>query len=244
MGDETAAPVKKGESERHRSLKVLAGQWARKNGFGVVAQEVSFPHGRFRVDVAAYRPLFKVPSKVRFDGDIGITAVFECKQSRSDLIKDSRNQEKTLARLKVLVQRKTQLEALLKMHCPHLARGESLFPEFDSYDFDSLEHRSHSRVIREIRQVQAAACYKTKFDRLLRYKISHLHYLVLERGIIKPHEVPAGWGLLVRQEDGLALVEAPARQVISPAMQLCFLQRMAVSGNRSAATGWPGCQGP
>jgi hypothetical protein len=199
----------------------------------MVAKEVSFPHNRFRVDVAAFRPHHKVPSKIQLEGELGVTAVFECKQSRSDLIKDSQDQAKAMARLKTLVQRKAKLESLLKIHCPHLARGEFLFPEFDNYDFESLEHESHNRVIRQIRETQSAISYKTKFDRMFRYKLAHLHYLVLEKDIIKAHEVPLGWGLLVRKdEDSLELVEAPARQRISTSMQIFFLQRIAAAGSR------------
>jgi len=227
-------PAKVSETERHRHLKRLAGQWARKNGLRVVAPEVSFPHIRFRVDVAAFKPLYKVPSKIQLNGEIGLTAVFECKQSRSDVLKDSQDEAKVSARLKSLMGRKAKLEALLRMHCPHLARGESLFPEFDSYDFTSLEHASHSRVLRQLEETQNAAAFKTKFSRLVRYQLSHLHYLVVESGIIKRHEVPLGWGLLERKEDdSLELLEPPSRQNTAPEMQLLFLQRLAASGNRS-----------
>lgn len=227
------SPAPKGETERHKGLKDLAVRWAKQNGLKLVAKEVSFPHNRFRVDVAAFRPHHKIPSKIQLTGDLGITAVFECKQSRSDLIKDSKNQEKALARLKALVQRKAKLESLLKIHCPHLARGEFLFPEFDNYAFESLEHETHRRVMRQIRETQSALSYKTKFDRMFRYKLANLHYLVLEQGIIKAHEVPLGWGLLIRRnEDSLELVEAPALQAISIPMQVFFLQRMAAAGSR------------
>lgn len=233
MKQEVSEPRKKGETDRHKDLKVLAARWARENGLRLVAKEVSFPHNRFRVDVAAFRPHYKVPSKIQLDGDLGVTAVFECKQSRSDLIKDSANQAKALARLNTLVQRKARIESLLKIHLPHLARGDSLFPEFDQYDFESLEHESHSRVLRLIRETQSALSYKTKFDRMFRYKLAHLHYLVLERDIIKPHEVPLGWGLLVRKgDDDLELLEPPTRQNISTAMQVFFLQRLAAAGSR------------
>lgn len=228
------SPTTRGETERHKGLKDLAVRWARQNGLKLVAKEVSFPHNRFRVDVAAFRPHHKVPSKIQLTGDLGVTAVFECKQSRSDLIKDSQNQEKALARLKTLVQRKTKLESLLKIHCPHLARGEFLFPEFDNYDFESLEHKAHSRVIRQIRETQSALSYKTKFERMFRYKLANLHYLVLEEGLIKAHEVPLGWGLLVhKKDDNLELVEAPALQTISIPMQVFFLQRIAAAGSRA-----------
>ena len=68
---------------------------------------------------------------------------------------------------------------------------------------------------------------KTKFDRLLSYGLANLHYLVVEERIVDPHEVPAGWGLLVRSGDGLHLATKPVWQNIGVEHQLVFLQRIA-----------------
>jgi hypothetical protein len=130
--------VPRGETAKHRTLKLLAARWARDNGMSVLAPEVSFPYARFRADVAAFRPYIKVPAHLRGtiysrdsvagdSAEFGLTAIFECKQSRSDLMKDCHDRAKVQERLKMLVDRKARLETLLKMHCPHLARGESLF---------------------------------------------------------------------------------------------------------------------
>ncbi|HSI84832.1 MAG: hypothetical protein ACAI35_20450 [Candidatus Methylacidiphilales bacterium] len=241
----TTEPARKscgGETEKHRQLKVLAARWAREAGYNIMAPEVSFPYGGFRADMAAYRPHFSVPAHLRSRNfgspgdtpqDMGLTAIFECKQSRSDLMKDSHDRAKVQERLKTLVDRKTRLEELLKMHCPHLAQGESLFPEYDSYNWSSLGHKSHAFVLRKIREAQSALSFKTKFFKMFSYKLAHLHYLVMEPGIIKPHEAPVGWGLLVREgENTLRLEAAPARQEISPGMQLLFLQRIASTAGR------------
>jgi hypothetical protein len=62
---EQASPIAKrtGETARHLGLKALAVQWAVAQGLTIVAPEVSFPHRRFRVDVAACSPARKVPSR-------------------------------------------------------------------------------------------------------------------------------------------------------------------------------------
>jgi hypothetical protein len=101
------------------------------------------------------------------------------------------------------------------------------------YNWDSLGHKSHAFVLRKIREAQSALSFKTKFYKMLSYKLAHLHYLVMEPGIIKPHEAPVGWGLLVREgQNSLRLVAAPAHQAISPGMQLLFLQRIAATASR------------
>src|SRR5271170_3986442 len=125
-----------GETPNHSALKALALAWAREQGMSLAAPEVSFPHRKFRVDVAACAPTRKVPSRSSSQSITSVlkaAAVFECKQVRSDLIRDNKRRDILTNRLKELEARRTKLEALLHLHLPHLANGECLLPEYDSY---------------------------------------------------------------------------------------------------------------
>src|SRR5271155_5526759 len=141
---EQASPVstRRGETPRHIGLKALAMKWALKEGLSFVAPEVSFPHRRFRVDVAACAPTRKAPSRrpvAHLSSVLKAAVVFECKQGRGDLIRDNKRRALLDERLKTLEARRIRLETLLNLHLPHLANGEALFPEFDSYRL--REHR-------------------------------------------------------------------------------------------------------
>ncbi len=71
-----------GETARHLGLKGLAAKWAYEQGFAYVAPEVSFPHRRYRVDVAACAPTRKVPSRkpvAHLSSILSAAVVFECK---------------------------------------------------------------------------------------------------------------------------------------------------------------------
>jgi hypothetical protein len=224
-----------GETERHVGLKALAQAWARKEGFTLAAREVSFPHRRFRVDVAACCPERNVPSRKRItslETVLKAAAVFECKQARSDLIRDNKLRAETALRLKTLESRRMRLESLLQLHLPHLAKSESLFPEFDCYRLGEHRHAGYQRLIRHIAAAKRALLTGTKFDRLLTYKLANLHYLVAEDGLLEAHEVPAGWGLLIRINDRLELMRKPTWQPIGIEDQLVFLQRIAALGSR------------
>jgi len=67
----------------------------------------------------------------------------------------------------------------------------------------------------------------TKFDRLYSYRLANLHYLVVENDLMEPHEVPMGWGLLIRDGDTLRQAGKPTWQEITVEHQLVFLQRIA-----------------
>ncbi len=164
-------------------------------------------------------------------------AIFECKQVRGDLVRDNKRRIATSERLKVLDERRTHLESLLHLHLPHLACGESLFPEFDSYRLRPYRHAGYRKLVKDIDTARTALVHKTKFDRLLAYGLSNLHYLVVEENIVAPHEAPAGWGLLVRRGEQLHLEVKPAWQDIGVEHQLVFLQRIA-------ARKMPGLKGP
>jgi hypothetical protein len=84
------------EPAAHEALKVLAVRWAYWRGFRSIGFEVCAPSSKFRVDVAAYR------SYRRSEKREPTVAVFECKQSRSDLLRDLGQRAKLLERLEDL----------------------------------------------------------------------------------------------------------------------------------------------
>jgi len=89
-----------GETQAHKDLKRLALIWAQTNGFRIAAAEVSLPNHRVRMDVAAYRSakirVTKQDERLKtnrlvWKSTIGVTAIFECKASKTDFIRDARS---------------------------------------------------------------------------------------------------------------------------------------------------------
>ena len=219
-----------GETVQHAQLKTLALAWALREGMTIGALEVSFPHRRFRVDVAACCPTRKAPSRPTPSSVTSVlkaAAVFECKQVRGDLVRDNKRRAETAARLRSLEHRRTRMETLLRLHLPHLANGESLFPEFDSYRLREHRHEGYGKLVKRISEAKKGIAAGTKFDRLISYRMANLHYLVVESDLVEPAELPVGWGLLVREGTALCLAAKPTWQDISVEEQLLFLQRIA-----------------
>jgi hypothetical protein len=209
------------ETENHRRLKALALAWARANGFVIAAPEVRVPQSGYRADVAAVGR-----------GAAARSAVFECKQARSDLLKDAHAEAGTRARLAELVGRRRALEELLAVHRPDLRRGEALWPEYDSWDFSGLEHRAYQAVLDELETLQRRVRGGTKFSKMYRYRCADYLYLVVEENIFAEAEIPAGWGLLVREGDGLRRARPAAPLEASPAQRLRLLENIALAATR------------
>ena len=230
------------ESLAHLELKRLALIWAQANGYSIAACEVSLPNLRFRLDVGAYRP--GVRREVRRDARlqvnrsrlaaaVGVAAVFECKASRVDLVRDCRNGEQLRARMKLLLERRLTLERLLKVHYPSLRHGDGLWPEYDSYSLEQAEHAPYRKVLKELGTVSRQLHGETKMESLLKWQAANLHYLVVEPGLVETHEIPLGWGLLVRATGRLELLVRPEWREIEEATRLTFLHRVAAAGTRA-----------
>jgi hypothetical protein len=218
------------ETALHSKLKQLAACWAYERGFRSLAFEVAAPRSSFRVDVAAYRAFRNADAAFC---PSALVAVFECKQSRSDLLKDNRRRSRLQEQLAALQQRRIDLERLLRVHHPHLCRGDSLFPEYDTFDAGLLEHQGYRLTLDKISRIHRQLRGGTKFDQMGRYELADLHYLVTPRNLIRAEETPVGWGLLELQPTG-ELVESIAALRFRCPDQLRWLERIA----KSATAAW------
>lgn len=210
----------------HAELKVLAKEWLGGQGCRAVATEVRLPLSPYRVDVAGYRVSGK-------QGVFGESFALECKQCRSDFLRDASAEDSARAERAELVREVESLRSLLRVHLPDCRLGRSLFGEFDEYDFGELRHEKWRRSVSRLSLLERRLADGVKFSRIARYGSANYCYLVIEEGVLRRmEEVPLGWGCLVREGDGLRL-ERGAKQLVSrdPA-KLAYLERIAARQGR------------
>lgn len=207
------------ESAAHRELKRLALEWAVARRLVLAATEVRLPRSPYRADVAA--------ATTRVLSANARTAVFECKASRADFHRDSAREAGAKENLVRMSERLMTLRALIGGHRPDLRRGEELFPEFDAVDLRGLKHGTHDRLARELTRGQRRLLEGTKFARLARWRAASLLYLVAEEGMVEPHELPDGWGLLVRRGPALAVSVKPVLRDTTPTERVALVERIA-----------------
>jgi hypothetical protein len=217
-------PARCSESAAHRGLKRLARAWARAHRLVLSAEEVRLPRSGYRADVAAATP--------RCLSSAALTAVFECKVSRADFRRDSARETGAVRQIAALAERLRALRELIGAHRPDLRRGETLLADFDSYDLRGLRHDTHDRLAAELRTAQRRFQDGTKFAKLGRWRAASLLYVVAEEGILDPHELPDGWGLLVRRGEGLEPVSPPCLNETTPEERVALLERIAAATGR------------
>ena len=220
---DTPVVVRRGETETHMRLKRLALLWAQANHYSACAAEVSLPPCRYRADVAAYRSRPKETS---------VTAIFECKQALPDLRRDNCRTAAARERLRSVSRRREVLEKHLRVHYPTLRTGDSLFPEYDSHDFDAIGHRGYGRVLREFAALQNRLYGGTKFECIVAYRCANLFFLVLPNELFREAETPLGWGVLAETKGTLNLLRKPIWHDNAEETRVRLLQRIALAGTR------------
>ena len=210
------------ESFAHLELKRLAVAWLARLGCKAIATEVRCPISKYRIDAAGWldhaegdlldagglesrRPgvaasLFtnrsrksvsKGPRRPR-------TIVVECKQSRPDFIRDDRDADRLKIRLASLRRTRVKFEReLIPQSEPHLRESESsLFPDLETWDFEGSRTSAYRRLLRTIERIEHRLHGETKFHTMPRYRLADHFYLFTPTGLIKPRELPDGWGLI------------------------------------------------
>jgi hypothetical protein len=219
----------RGESAAHLELKRLAAEWALQHRLSLCATEVALPRCNYRADVAAATP--------RITARNALTAVFECKASRTDFLRDAADETTLREELAALTERLARLRELIGQHRPDLRRSDELFPEFEAIDVRGIKHETHRRLTALLRAAQAKLLDGTKFSKLARWRCSSLMYLVSGDGLIAPHELPEGWGHLVKIGSTLQLRSKPVLNPTAIEHRIAFLERIAASARRDCARG-------
>lgn len=208
------------ESWRHAALKVIAIEWLARCGCSAMAQEVTTPIPRWRVDTAGWidhlpefkeqsdwlprtapqrehSPLFASPSPRRIASSPGVI-VIECKQERSDFLRDRDDLSKLLTERDRLRRRQLHLEdSRVKLFEPHLRQsGQTLFAQTDPWEFGASRLASYREVLCELRRLDARIHGGVKHCLFQRYRLAERLYILAPAGMLREREVPPGWGLL------------------------------------------------
>jgi hypothetical protein len=242
------------ESAAHQQLKWMAIRFLRRQGCAAVATEVSCPIARHRLDAAGYCDRSAAPREPAglFPPEPAerrvTTTIIECKQDRSDFLRDDEETARLLSMRDHLERLRAAMEATrVRRLEPHLRRsGTSLFADLEVWDFDRSRLPGYRRLLRRLEAVDTRLHGGTKFCRIGQYRLADRLYIATPRGMIRRNELPRGWGLLEcsrrdlaacmngQRIDGLVVaVEAPDLHSRHE-RQRRLLRNIAVAASRSA----------
>ena len=193
------------ETKRHLQLKDIALAWLRAVGCRAVALEVSCPFHRYRFDALGWLDHADDPRAVAaFGAPQGgepraprVIAV-ECKQSRADFASDDADPAELAKRKAYLLERRTVIEELrVKVRESHLKQSDSsLFDELATWDLGQSKITAYRNVIAELEAIDQKLGIDTKFAQLTRWRTADHLVVMTPAGLLRPREVPSGWGLV------------------------------------------------
>lgn len=254
------------ETREHHALKRLAIAFLLRQGCRAAAVEVRCPKSKYRVDAAGYldAPPLTTRQEDRSAGTLfqdvrrprrlrpePQTVIIECKQARSDFLRDSAATERLLRIRDRLNERLAFLERnVIRQREPHLRRsGSALFPELEAWDFAGTSLRAYHSTLERLQRIEERLHGETKFCTAARHRLADRMYLLTPKGLLKPRETPPGWGLIecprrllsstpVRvgdlPGDAVRLVVEPAVRPCAPEQRVRLLRNIAVAATAAA----------
>jgi hypothetical protein len=250
------------ETCAHHRLKALALTFLRSQGCLAYATEVRCPISKYRIDAVGWcdtapldqtgvpRQLARRTRRRRIEPT---TIIIECKQSRADFLRDNERTEQLLEyRSRLHAIRRSIEEHRIKTIEPELRlAGTSLFSELDDWNFDASRLRSYRRVLRTLERIDAKLHGETKFLLIARYRLADRLFVAAPRGMVRPAELPPGWGLLecppewLSEEEGRdrgdpsqtfgVTIESPINGA-RPERRIRLLRNIAIAARRLGAT--------
>jgi hypothetical protein len=247
------------ETKRHLQLKDIALAWLRAIGCRAVASEVSCPFNRYRFDALGWLDHADDPRAVEVLGHPAAEAraprviAIECKQSRADFASDDKDPKELVRRKEYLIERRRVIEELrIKVREPHLRHaGSTLFESLDTWEFGASRIAAYRAVVTELASIDERLGIDTKFAMLARWRVADHLLVMAPHGLLRPREVPGGWGLvevdpkalrkgwepIVGEPIPCALRVAPAALGAPEKRRTRLLRNLAVAASRGVGFG-------
>ncbi|NOY75213.1 MAG: hypothetical protein GXP32_05405 [Kiritimatiellaeota bacterium] len=194
IGEGELAPPKE---LRPRDLRRAALAWVAIGNPSALAIGVPTRVSRFKADVAA---VWTKPGRKRLVHPVK-TLVVEVRRSRSDCWPDCSRREEMLAPLREIKAEKERLESILRETEPELRETDTLFEEFESWNYSASKNLEYRQCLKKMREIENSLYKGSRFERIAQANVADFLYLAVPVGAVDASELAEGWGLLHINDD-------------------------------------------
>lgn len=180
-----AAPLKKVE------LKQAILGWLFGLAPSGIATQVPTRISKYQVDVAAF---WSAPEKQLLRPEK--TLIVEIRDDREQCWPDCGDRDRLLRKLREKKDQKTKLEADIRENEPELKESDSLFEEYESWNYAGSVNQEYQRCLKQVEKIQHSLYKGSRFEQIRRGHVADLLYLAVPAGEVHADELAEGWGLL------------------------------------------------
>ena len=204
--------------------------WLIPNKPSGIALNVPTRVSKYRADVAAF---WSSPAKKRLMSPEK-TVIVEIRKSREQCWPDCSKQEEMLPLLIQKKEEKSSLETLLRETEPELKDTDTLFPEYESWDYKRTKNRKYHKCLKELESIEHALYKGSRFEQIRRAHVADYLYLAVPAGTVNKNELADGWGLININPDMTTEVIKEADKWECPVQnKLHLIQNIASSCRKS-----------
>ena len=150
---------------------------------------------RFLADVAAFwsKPVKRARVKTFLPVK---TVIVETRDDREACWPDCARKDELLPILRKEKEHKKSIEADIRANEPDLKNTDTLFAEFESWDYKRTKDKRFHKSVSKIEEIERALYNGSRFEKIRRAMLADLLYLAVPTGSVHPNELADGWGLL------------------------------------------------
>ncbi len=210
----------------HHELRRTVIAWLLAQNPTGLAISVPTRISKFKADVAAFQS-----NIIRGRSRPVQTVIVEIRSDRKSCWPDCGNHDELLNSLKQKKAIKEQLEAEIRIDEPELRESDTLFDEFQSWDYSRSTSREYQQCRRQVEKLEHALYKGSRFEQLRRTHVADLHYLAVPEGLVEANEVAFGWGLLyITKDSGIKIVKEAFKRDCPPENRLHLVMNIAAAG--------------
>ena len=181
-----------------------------QSGASGVALQVPCRLRKFQADAAAYYSCYR-----KRINHLERTLVVDVYTDRNQCLPESAGHAAMLEELAELREKRTLMEAQIRIDEPDLWVEEELFDEFRTFDYSRSTNKEYHKLCRRITSLQQSLYKGTRMEQLARADVADYLVMAVPEGMLNEKEIPDGWGLWYIMPDKSVKV------AVNPALQEC-----------------------
>ena len=208
-----------------RKMRQAVLKWLAKQEPSGIATKVATRISKYQVDAAAFWSL-PVGNRRRIEK----TVLVEIRNDRDHCWPDCSNRETILKKLRELKAEKVSLEKVIRQTEPHLKASDTLFEEYECWDYEKSRNDDYHKCLSDIEDLQHSLYKGSRLELIRQSQTADFIYIAFPEGTIHADELIDGIGLLAIKDDlEIEEIKAPDNLTCTAENRRHIVQNIAIA---------------